>query len=136
MGVTGTIGDYRRPSPTFLEVSSRLPSGTSPRRARAERWVADTGTALRTYARRAYVNYLPPSAPERVRAIYGVNYPRLARIKTQYDPANLFRENQNIPPQALYRHKAELAVGIPDGIASNPLSKSPLHQKVTRPEDY
>ncbi len=69
-------------------------------RARAERWVAETGAALRPWARRAYVNYLPPSAPERIREIYGVNYPRLARIKARYDPANLFRENQNIRPEA------------------------------------
>ena len=69
-------------------------------RARAERWVAETGAALRPFARRAYVNYLPPSTPERIREIYGVNYPRLARIKAQYDPENLFRENQNIPPEA------------------------------------
>lgn len=67
-------------------------------RARAERWVAETGAALRPWARRAYVNYLPPSGPERIREVYGVNYPRLARIKAQYDPANLFRENQNIRP--------------------------------------
>ncbi len=67
-------------------------------RSRAERWVAETGAALRPYARRAYVNYLPPSMPERIREAYGVNYPRLARIKAQYDPANLFRENQNIRP--------------------------------------
>ena len=67
-------------------------------RARAEQWVTETGAALRPYAHRAYVNYLPPSAPERIREIYGVNYPRLARIKAQYDPANLFRENQNILP--------------------------------------
>lgn len=59
----------------------------------------ETGAALRPYARRAYVNYLPPSTPERIREIYGVNYPRLARIKAQYDPANLFRENQNIRPR-------------------------------------
>src|SRR5262249_36804412 len=45
-------------------------------RARAERWVAEIGAALRPYARRAYVNYLPPSTPERIREIYGVNYPR------------------------------------------------------------
>jgi len=69
-------------------------------RGRAERWVAETGAALRPYAHRAYVNYLPPSTPERIREIYGVNYPRLARIKAQYDPANLFRENQNIRPDA------------------------------------
>lgn len=68
-------------------------------RARAERWVAETSAALHPWARRAYVNYLPPSPPERIREIYGVNYPRLARIKAQYDPANLFRENQNIPPE-------------------------------------
>lgn len=70
-------------------------------RAQAEGWVAETGAALRPWARRAYVNYLPPSTPERVREVYGVNYPRLARIKAQYDPANLFRENQNIRPAPL-----------------------------------
>ncbi len=69
-------------------------------RARAVRWVAETSAALRPWARRAYVNYLPPSAPERIREIYGVNYPRLARIKARYDPENLFRENQNILPEA------------------------------------
>jgi FAD/FMN-containing dehydrogenase len=68
-------------------------------RARAEQWVEETGAALRPWARRAYVNYLPPSAPERIREIYGVNYPRLARIKARYDPENLFRENQNIRPE-------------------------------------
>ena len=65
-------------------------------RTRAERWVAESGAALRPYARRAYVNYLPPSTQERIRGIYGVNYPRLAQTKARYDPANLFRENQNI----------------------------------------
>ena len=67
-------------------------------RARAEQWVSEYGAALRPWARRAYVNYLAPSSPERVREVYGVNYPRLARIKAQYDPANLFRSNQNIRP--------------------------------------
>ena len=68
-------------------------------RARAERWVAQYGDALRPWARRAYVNYIPPSPPERIREIYGVNYPRLAKIKARYDPANLFRSNQNILPE-------------------------------------
>ena len=68
-------------------------------RARAERWVSETSAALRPWARRAYVNYLPPSTPERIRAVYGVNYSRLARIKARYDPENLFRENQNIRPE-------------------------------------
>ena len=69
-------------------------------RARSERWVAEYGAALRPWARRAYVNYLPPSPPERIRQIYGVNYPRLAKIKARYDSENLFRSNQNILPEA------------------------------------
>ena len=33
-----------------------------------------------------------------VRAGYGANHDRLAALKRPYDPANLFRMNQNIPP--------------------------------------
>jgi FAD/FMN-containing dehydrogenase len=67
-------------------------------RERSERWVAEFGAALRPWARRAYVNYLGPSTPDRIREVYGANYARLARIKARYDPANLFRANQNILP--------------------------------------
>jgi FAD/FMN-containing dehydrogenase len=35
---------------------------------------------------------------DRVRASYGSNYDRLAKIKAKYDPDNLFRVNQNIKP--------------------------------------
>ena len=45
-----------------------------------------------------YVNYLGDEGENRVRAAYGVNYERLAALKRKYDPANVFRGNQNIRP--------------------------------------
>ncbi|TFW22756.1 FAD-binding oxidoreductase [Duganella callida] len=47
-----------------------------------------------------YVNFLTQDESERSADAYGTNYPRLAQIKRQYDPANLFRTNQNIRPAA------------------------------------
>ena len=46
----------------------------------------------------AYVNFMMDEGEERVRATYGKNYNRLAKIKKRYDPTNLFRVNQNITP--------------------------------------
>jgi len=33
-----------------------------------------------------------------IRQAFGANYQRLADLKRQYDPMNLFRHNQNITP--------------------------------------
>jgi FAD/FMN-containing dehydrogenase len=46
-----------------------------------------------------YVNFLTEEETgDRVHAAYGGNYERLARVKARWDPANLFRQNKNIPP--------------------------------------
>ena len=45
-----------------------------------------------------YVNFMTEDEKARVEAAYGSNYKRLAEVKKQYDPANLFRTNQNIKP--------------------------------------
>ena len=47
----------------------------------------------------AYVNFMMDDEVQgRVPASYGENYQRLASVKAKYDPQNLFRVNQNIPP--------------------------------------
>jgi FAD/FMN-containing dehydrogenase len=47
----------------------------------------------------AYVNFLGDEGVERTRAAYpDATWDRLAEIKGRYDPDNLFRSNQNIPP--------------------------------------
>jgi FAD/FMN-containing dehydrogenase len=45
----------------------------------------------------AYVNFLGEEGDARIRAAYGANFTRLARVKRRYDPHNVFRHNQNIP---------------------------------------
>ena len=44
----------------------------------------------------AYVNYLGDDGAAAVKASYGPNYDRLARLKFKYDPENIFQFNQNI----------------------------------------
>jgi len=47
----------------------------------------------------AYPNFMMDDEGDaRLQATYGDNYPRLALVKSKYDPANLFRVNQNIRP--------------------------------------
>jgi FAD/FMN-containing dehydrogenase len=63
------------------------------------KWAKDYWTALHPYsAGGAYVNFMMDEGEDRIRATYGKNYDRLARIKKRYDPTNFFRVNQNIKP--------------------------------------
>src|SRR5918994_1872218 len=68
-------------------------------RAVREAWVADFAAALRQGDSGAYVNFLGDEGQARVRQAYpGSTWERPAAIKARYDPTNLFRRNQNIPP--------------------------------------
>lgn len=63
------------------------------------KWARDFFKASAPYASPGvYVNFLTADETDRVRAAYGQNYDRLARIKKAVDPQNLFRVNQNIVP--------------------------------------
>jgi FAD/FMN-containing dehydrogenase len=62
-------------------------------------WADEGVAALRQFDAGAYVNFLGDEDESSVRAAYpGRTWDRLADIKRRYDPTNLFRLNQNIPP--------------------------------------
>ena len=66
---------------------------------RCMRWARDFYKASAPFASSGvYVNFLTADEADRVRSAYGPNYDRLAQVKRTYDPANLFRTNQNIQP--------------------------------------
>jgi FAD/FMN-containing dehydrogenase len=64
-----------------------------------ESWVSNFAATLRQGDEGAYVNFLGDEGEARVRAAYpSKTWDRLRSIKARYDPTNLFRLNQNIPP--------------------------------------
>ena len=70
---------------------------------RAIAWTRDAWAEMQDYSNGgAYLNF-PGQGEEGetlLRASYGSdNYDRLVEIKNKYDPANLFRMNQNIRPK-------------------------------------
>ena len=63
-------------------------------------WAVGYWEALHPYSLGgAYSNFLMEEGEERVRAAYRGNYERLARVKAEYDPENVFHVNQNIRPE-------------------------------------
>ena len=62
-------------------------------------WARGLWSALEPHHTGVYVNFLMDEGQERVRDAYGAEkYDRLKALKRKYDPGNLFRLNQNIPP--------------------------------------
>lgn len=65
-----------------------------------ETWVSKYEKDLRQSDKGAYVNFLGEVDPKQVRAAYpGSTWKKLGQVKKRYDPTNLFRLNQNIPPK-------------------------------------
>jgi FAD/FMN-containing dehydrogenase len=65
-------------------------------------WSRETAAALEPYSLQGggYLNYMQADEPaDRVRAAFGAErFERLREVKRRYDPANVLRFNQNIPP--------------------------------------
>jgi len=65
-----------------------------------ETWVDQLAGALRKGEPGAYANFLGDEGEARVREAYPrPTWDRLVEVKKKYDPTNLFRLNQNIPPE-------------------------------------
>ena len=62
-------------------------------------WVKDFHDTTREFADGVYVNFLSQEVEARVKEAYTPDvWDRLVKIKTDWDPDNLFRMNQNIKP--------------------------------------
>ena len=88
----------QRSSPYILNVIARSVDGEG--FADRVAWARDTRAALASYGPDAmYVNFTGEADEDKVRASYPPQtYAKLAAIKKRYDPTNVFRLNQNIPP--------------------------------------
>jgi FAD/FMN-containing dehydrogenase len=87
-----------RTSPYLLNVIARSDDGAS--FAAEAGWARDARAALASYGPDAmYVNFTGEAGEDKVRASYPpATYAKLVALKTRYDPTNVFRLNQNIPP--------------------------------------
>ena len=95
---TATAVPFRERGYNFLITSVWGDPGATDRNVA---WTREAFEGMKPFfASRCYVNYLDEEAGDAsIRDAYGPNYERLVEVKTAYDPGNLFRLNQNIPPK-------------------------------------
>jgi FAD/FMN-containing dehydrogenase len=97
--VSETPVPHREPGYNFLVTAEWMELGATGDNID---WARQTYAALQPYLlQRRWLNYFDDDeASDAVRAAYGPNYERLARVKAKYDPDNLFRLNHNVTPAA------------------------------------
>ena len=83
----------------ILAVVVALHDGTSENREERQDWVDELIATLHQDDAGAHVNFLGEGGEARVRGAYpGATWNRLVAVKRRHDPSNLFRLNQNVPP--------------------------------------
>lgn len=77
---------------------SEEPGVCDPLTPQAQAWIAEFSLALRPYVDGAYVNVPNVGMQDWETAYWGSNFDRLRTIKAEYDPHNVFKYEQSIPP--------------------------------------
>ncbi|MFD9099821.1 FAD-binding oxidoreductase [Streptomyces virginiae] len=77
---------------------SEEPGACDPPTPQAQAWIAEFSLALRPYVDGAYVNVPNVGMQDWETAYWGSNVDRLRTIKAEYDPHNVFKYEQSIPP--------------------------------------
>lgn len=62
------------------------------------RWIEELREALSPYTTGDYVNWPDRYIEDWLKTYYGKNVHRLRKVKTKYDPDNVFKFPQSIPP--------------------------------------
>ena len=92
-----------RAKPMLLNVAAFY-QGDADREVRRA-WVSEVAGVLQPRDNGAYVGFLTDDGQARIRSAYpGATLDRLTRVKSTYDPTNLFRLNQNIAPASSGAH--------------------------------
>ena len=99
-GSGGPVGDGIRAAPVALHSRDHRPLAGRRGIRRSRAWARDTRAGLARYGPGAmYVNFTGEAGEDKVRASYPAEtYAKLVAVKDRYDPTNVFRLNQNIPP--------------------------------------
>lgn len=88
-----------RSTPFVLNIHTRWRESSDDERCVA--WAREFHEATEPYAQGVYVNFLSEEGEQRVKDAYTEEvWSRLVQLKDKYDPANLFRLNQNIKPSS------------------------------------
>ena len=102
----GAVAEVPAESTAFAHRDARIMANVAalyerPEEAPAhEAWMRGLADALDQGHPGVYVGFLGDEGEERVRAAYPASHwDRLAEVKRRYDPTNLFRLNQNVPPE-------------------------------------
>jgi len=95
----GATAFAHRSRPVMVNVTAAYTRAEDALRDRA--WADEFRVALQKGTTGAYVNFLADDGPSRIHEAYpDPTWGKLKVIKQRYDPTNVFRLNQNVPPSA------------------------------------